>query len=51
MDRTGLVRLEMYWIRLTLRVPPLHLIELLGRNLRQVPALFVLTLIYLFSAI
>ena len=29
--------LEMRWIRLTLRVPPLHLIEFLGRDLTQVP--------------
>jgi hypothetical protein len=29
--------LEMRWIRLTLRVQPLHLIEFLGRDLRQVP--------------
>ena len=29
--------LEMRWNRLTLRVPPLHLIEFLGRDLRQVP--------------
>src|SRR5271163_110159 len=29
--------LEMRWIRLTLRVPPLHLTEFLGRDLRQVP--------------
>jgi hypothetical protein len=28
---------EMRWNRLTLRVPPLHLIEFLGRDLRQVP--------------
>jgi len=28
---------EMRWIRLTLRVPPLHLIEFLGRDLGQVP--------------
>ena len=28
---------EMRWIRLILRVPPLHLIEFLGRDLRQVP--------------
>ena len=28
---------EMGWIRLTLRVPPLHFIEFLGRDLRQVP--------------
>ena len=28
---------EMRWIRLTLRVQPLHLIEFLGRDLRQVP--------------
>ena len=28
---------EMRWIRRTLRVPPLHLIEFLGRDLRQVP--------------
>src|SRR5580700_9151023 len=28
---------EMRWIRLTLRVPPLHFIEFLGRDLRQVP--------------
>src|SRR6202023_1097404 len=27
----------MRWIRLTLRVQPLHLIEFLGRDLRQVP--------------
>jgi hypothetical protein len=27
----------MRWIRLTLRVPPLHFIEFLGRDLRQVP--------------
>ena len=27
----------MRWIRLHLRVPPLHLIEFLGRDLRQVP--------------
>ena len=27
----------MRWIRLILRVPPLHLIEFLGRDLRQVP--------------
>src|SRR4029077_19590478 len=29
--------LEMHWVRLTLRVPPLHFIEFLGRDLRQVP--------------
>src|ERR1700740_1155436 len=29
--------LEMRWIRLTLRVQPRHLIEFLGRDLRQVP--------------
>ena len=28
---------EMRWIRLTLRVQPLHRIEFLGRDLRQVP--------------
>jgi hypothetical protein len=28
---------EMRWIRLILRVPPLHFIEFLGRDLRQVP--------------
>ena len=28
---------EMRWIRLTLRVPPLHFIEFLGGDLRQVP--------------
>src|ERR1700686_4149423 len=28
---------EMRWIRLTLLVPPLHFIEFLGRDLRQVP--------------
>lgn len=28
---------EMRWIRLTLRVQPRHLIEFLGRDLRQVP--------------
>src|SRR6202167_1838662 len=28
---------EMRWIRLTLRVPALHFIEFLGRDLRQVP--------------
>src|ERR1700689_5555107 len=27
----------MRWIRLIIRVPPLHLIEFLGRDLRQVP--------------
>jgi hypothetical protein len=34
-DRSRL--LEMRWIRLVLRVPPLHFIEFLGRDLRQVP--------------
>src|SRR6202044_340279 len=29
--------LEMRWIRRTLWVPPLHFIEFLGRDLRQVP--------------
>src|SRR3984885_15679716 len=29
--------LEMRWIRLILRVPPLHFIEFLGGDLRQVP--------------
>src|SRR4029077_14510993 len=29
--------LEMHWVRLPLRVPPLHFIEFLGRDLRQVP--------------
>src|ERR1700685_569672 len=28
---------EMRWIRLALRIPSLHLIEFLGRDLRQVP--------------
>src|SRR5580700_4502807 len=28
---------EMRWIRLIFRVPPVHLIEFLGRDLRQVP--------------
>ena len=28
---------EMRWVRLTLRVPPLHFIEFLGRDLGQVP--------------
>src|SRR3984957_16835938 len=28
---------EMRWVRRTLRVPPLHFIEFLGRDLRQVP--------------
>jgi len=28
---------EMCWVRLTLRVPPLHFIEFLGRDLGQVP--------------
>ena len=27
----------MRWVRRTLRVPPLHFIEFLGRDLRQVP--------------
>ena len=27
----------MGWVRRTLRVPPLHLIEFLGRDLRQMP--------------